>query len=153
MLGSLIFVADVDLVITPSLRRGTAASTSPNKAAVWSAGAVLLTGFLLAWFGATPFDDDARCPIQDYPEGTAIAYELSFTPPGATDCRASLPNGERDDRTVIPWRGWISLIPFALAAGLGVTAMASSGVRRRLGGMAGAAVLAALGVAVLFGIV
>jgi hypothetical protein len=127
--------------------------TRPHNAAVWSASAVLLTGFLLAWIGAGPFDDDARCPIQNYPEGTTVDYKLSLTPPGATDCRATLPNGEHNERTVIPWRSWISLIPFALAAGLGVMAMASSGARRRVGGVAGAAMLAALGLAVLFGFV
>jgi hypothetical protein len=54
---------------------------------------------------------------------------------------------------VIPWRAWIALTSLALAAGLAVMAMASPGVRHRVGGLAGASTLAALGVAVLFGIV
>jgi len=125
----------------------------PHKTAVRSAIAVLLAGFLLAWIGAAPFDDDARCPIQNYPEGTVVDYELSLTPPGATDCHATLPNGELDERTVIPWRAWIAVISLALAAGLAVIAMASSGVRHRVGGIVGASMLVALGVGLLFGIV
>jgi hypothetical protein len=61
-----------------------------------------------------------------------VHYGLSVSPPGATECEASLPSGRTLRSTFVPWREWISVVLFALAMAAYVTAFGTVGVARRI---------------------
>lgn len=85
---------------------------------------ILVVGFGMAWVGAPPFPEDA-CLGDGQPEGSSVSYELSFRPPGATECVYESPGGDVTRSTAVPWREWAAIGVFALACGF-----AASGVAR-----------------------
>jgi hypothetical protein len=89
---------------------------------------VAVLGFGYVWVGGLPFEPSFDELCGTVPEGAGYSTEWALSPPGATRCVATLPDGATREHTYVPWRAWLSVLLFALSAGMGARALT---VRRR----------------------